>query len=239
MATKHTGKQFGSLLVLDGWSETTASGNPKQIFRVRCSCGQEYRRAAVSILYAKNKSSLRCSSCAEQAHGAASATGYKHPLYRIWWGMVQRCYNPLTAYYIHYGGRGVTVCDHWRGDRPNGEAATVDGFHNFVADMGERPSGHTLDRRDNNKGYSADNCRWATKKQQQNNKRTNVYVTLGGRTLSITEWGERLGHPSPSMWAARARAFGIPLEEALALLVAHYPNPVSKWKKIFAPLLTA
>lgn len=82
-----------------------------------------------------------------------------HPLYRTWNGMLKRC-NPANAtIYPRYAGRGITVCPEW-----------VASFWRFVDDMGERPEGHSLDRIDNDKGYSADNCRWATWHQQQRNR---------------------------------------------------------------------
>lgn len=83
----------------------------------------------------------------------------EHPLYSTWLSMRQRCNTKTTWSYPYYGGRGITVCPEW------------DNFWQFVADMGKRPEGHTLDRIDNDKGYSADNCRWATKKEQVDNRR--------------------------------------------------------------------
>lgn len=93
-------------------------------------------------------------------------------MYRLWGDMVNRCTNPSNRNFKHY--------DRWRK------------FENFIADVGERPSGKTLDRIDNDKGYSPDNFRWATRAQQARNRRTNVKVTIGGKTQTLAEWIELL-----------------------------------------------
>jgi hypothetical protein len=89
----------------------------------------------------------------------------KHPLYETWKHIVQRCYNPNRRDYPDYGGRGITVCDRWRNSFPN-----------FLADMGERPAGSSLDRIDVNGNYEPPNCRWASAIEQANNKRPGVAV---------------------------------------------------------------
>ena len=81
---------------------------------------------------------------------------------RRWSAMKNRCYNPNDAAYKNYGGRGIKVCDRWLGE---------DGFYNCMVDMGTMPDGYSLDRIDNNKDYSPDNCRWATRNTQRANQR--------------------------------------------------------------------
>lgn len=109
----------------------------------------------------------------------------KHPLYGTYNSMIGRCYTPTNKMYDNYGGRGIKVCDRWVGDCA---------FINFLLDMGERPSPkHSLDRINNNGNYSPENCRWATSKEQANNKRSNILLTFNGKTQNMTQWAEELG----------------------------------------------
>lgn len=109
---------------------------------------------------------------------------YKHGKpdgYRSWSSMHERCKSQKHIHYKNYGGRGIKVCDRWTGDN---------GFRNFLEDMGPRPGPeYSIDRIDNNGDYCPENCRWATAKEQANNRRTNR--TIDGKTLA--EWGDELG----------------------------------------------
>jgi hypothetical protein len=110
----------------------------------------------------------------------------ENPYHSIYRGMLRRCYVPSCDHFDKYGGRGITVCERWRDEN--------NGYKNFEADMGERPSSkHTLDRINNNGNYEPDNCKWSTKKEQQRNRRTNVLVTIRGVTKCLIEWAEESG----------------------------------------------
>ncbi len=107
-------------------------------------------------------------------------------IYQAYSSMVHRCYSIGRQNYKYYGGRGIKICDRWK-----------DSFENFYEDMGERPDGKTLDRIDNDGDYTPENCRWATRKEQQRNTRKNVMLTYNGRTQCIAAWAEEYGlHPS-------------------------------------------
>lgn len=99
----------------------------------------------------------------------------------IWAGMIQRCANPKRQSFKHYGGRGIAVCERW-----------LD-FMNFLADMGECPPGHSIERKDNDLGYSPGNCHWLLLEKQSQNKRNNIYVEVEGEAVCVEEAGRRLG----------------------------------------------
>lgn len=98
-----------------------------------------------------------------------------------WTGMKQRCSNPKSPDYYRYGGRGITFDERWRE------------YKNFLADMGERPKGMTLDRIDVNGNYTKRNCRWADAKTQCNNTRANLYISYSGQNKTATEWSRITG----------------------------------------------
>lgn len=101
-------------------------------------------------------------------------------MHKNWSDMKQRCFNKNNPRYKDWGGRGITICKRWMK------------FENFLADMGERPKGKSLDRIDNNGNYCKENCRWATRKEQQNNTRQNRIITYKGKTQNLTQWAKEL-----------------------------------------------
>ena len=96
--------------------------------------------------------------------------------YTTWFAMKQRCLNTENKDYLHYGGRGIKICDRWMK------------FENFFNDMGKRPKGKTIDRIDNNGNYELSNCRWATPKEQISNTRRVIYINFNGKIMIAKEW---------------------------------------------------
>lgn len=140
----------------------------------------------------------------ETIHGRAKTSEFN-----IWCNMRQRCYDQNHIYFVHYGGRGITVCERWRNN-----------FANFYEDMGKRPKGKSLDRIDNSKGYSPENCRWATHREQALNTRRNRFLTINGITKTLSEWIETSGLKSSTV---RQRYYVLkwPIEKSLT-------NPLGK-----------
>ncbi len=119
----------------------------------------------------------------------------KHPLYHIYYGIKDRCYNTKTPAYPRYGGRGIFMCDRWRNS-----------FHAFVYDMGIRPSPeHSIERVDNDLGYCPENCVWATRQQQSRNRSNNVVLSQDGKTMCLAEWAQELGMSQKLLYCRNQR----------------------------------
>lgn len=100
--------------------------------------------------------------------------------------MLNRCYNANHKYYNRYGGRGITVCDEWKNN--------FQAFYDWAISNGYRDD-LTLDRKDNDNGYSPENCRWTTKKEQSNNRENNIVITYNGKTQTLSQWAEEIRIP--------------------------------------------
>lgn len=175
------GKRFGLLTVLADASD----GQRYQMVRCLCDCGN-ITVIRKSRLTERPGGQLACG-CLRGRHTRHGDSNSK--LYRVWDSMVRRCHSETHKAFRSYGARGITVCPEWR---------DYCVFKQWAESSGYQP-GLTIDRIDNDGGYRPDNCRWATRKQQQNNRRTCVYVERDGQRLTLTEWSELLGVPRHSV----------------------------------------
>ena len=152
------GNRYGRLLVV---AQAPNIGNVTA-WECRCDCGSTRIATGIKLRYGGHQS---CG-CARRKHGHTKYRQRSSQTYKSWQHMMQRCTNKKLPQWKDYGGRGISVCERWKLRPPRGQ-----GFNNFLADMGERPANRTLDRIDNDAGYGPDNCRWATRSQQQSNQR--------------------------------------------------------------------
>jgi hypothetical protein len=124
--------------------------------------------------------------------------------YNIWVSMRQRCNNPKNDQFSLYGGRGIKVCERWQKS-----------FEHFLQDMGPKPDRMSLERVDNEQGYSPANCRWASAAEQSRNNRRTHFLSFNGETLPLVDWAKRLGIHHQTLRNRLKR--GWPLQEALQI----------------------
>jgi len=158
----------------------------KQVYaRVSAVCPQckaVFETSANRVATGRGKfCSKPCSTSAQHSKHGHAARGAASKTYASWMSMRQRCENPQHPAYPQYGGKGITVSKDWQA------------FNTFLADMGERPDGTSLERIDGTLGYSKSNCRWATRSEQQANIASNVHLVYQGQTYILAELARHLG----------------------------------------------
>jgi hypothetical protein len=169
------GQRFGKLIA----QEYVFSKKKKAYWKCQCDCGKEHV-APTAYLRIGDVTSCGCAHAPIVALLGAPAKSF--PEHAVWSGMLKRCASPSDKDFKNYGARGIEVCQEWK-----------DSFANFYRDMGQCPIDHTLERTDNNLGYSRENCKWATVGEQNRNKRTNIHVTINGETRIVSEWLQHYG----------------------------------------------
>jgi hypothetical protein len=152
----------------------------RRIIVVQCQCLTIHEVDRANVVNRSNPGCLGCRPPKAPTHGH-NRIGRESPTHRSWRSMLYRCEYPSQECWPRYGGNGVTVCERWHT------------FENFLTDMGERPSGTTLDRIENDKGYEPGNCRWATRHRQNLNRKNTKMVTFQGTTKPLADWADEYG----------------------------------------------
>lgn len=193
-----TGRKFHKLTAVKRAGFREGAKCRKSLWLCRCDCGRDAIVAYVELLAGATKSCGCIIGQHKRTHGATDT-----PEFKVWSSMHRRCTDPKVPGYPRYGGRGISVCERWND------------FANFLADVGVRPSpDHSIDRRDNDGNYEPANCRWATRIEQSNNRRSSLAVTLHGLTKTAAEW-ERERGLKPGI-VSRRLAKGWDIEKALS-----------------------
>lgn len=176
----HVGQRFTRWVVAGEAFRT----NQRKVVPCLCDCGVA-RNVENSHLFKGTSKSCGCLALelvTTHGHKTRKYAVGGSAEYRAWRAMHQRTGDPNYKGYENYGGRGIAVCESWCD------------FKNFYADMGDRPSGsHSIERMNNEMGYSPENCKWATRDDQAKNKRNNRILTDGKRTMHLAEWARELG----------------------------------------------
>ena len=197
------GQRFGKLLVVE---LTGIHDHKERHWRCVCDCGNEYIAKSSGLVHGQT---VQCRQCSYKQISQTNNRGLSEPkrLHGIYVNMMTRCYNSNYELFHRYGGRGIAVCDDWR---KGGFAA----FRAWALSNGYSDD-LTIERIDNDKGYSPDNCRWATRTEQANNRHTNRLLSLNGETDTMANWSRRLNIPYHAI-QTRIDRCGWSEEEALS-----------------------
>lgn len=209
----YVGRRFGKWLVTDA-TRAMIAGRERNALMCECDCGQ---RQFILPAALRLKQTTQCRTCSNRQKALMKSRlthgGSDTLLYRIWQSMKARCTKEYSGDFHRYGARGITVCDAWQ------NFAT---FRCWAESSGYR-QGLTIDRRDNDRGYEPDNCRWIDRKAQNRNRRNNKRYAFRGENLMISEIAERTG-VSRSMIYLRVTRYGFDIERAVAQPARGHPH---------------
>jgi hypothetical protein len=200
------GQRFGRLLVL-GFIGRNKHG--QAMWLCKCDCGEHFATLGASLLRGRTQS------CSCLSRDIIIQRNFRHglshtPEHIAWTHIIARCENPNEIGYKDYGGRGIAMCERWR-----------QSFKNFLEDMGPKPGPeYSVERIDNEKGYSPKNCKWATPTEQSNNKRNNNFLEYNGERLTMAEWARKIGM-AYGTFQMRVK-LGWPMEKILTVPIKQY-----------------
>lgn len=196
------GKRFGRLTITElAEPKTYPCGTTHRHWLCRCDCGNI---TIVSQSHLKTGEVKSCGCLNDERIRAPRVTNSHKRIHRIWKGMKDRCLNPNYHSYSRYGGRGITICDEWINDS--------NAFEKWAVSNGYSDE-FSIDRIDNDKGYSPDNCRWVDRITQQNNTSSNLYLEYAGIKLTASEWARKLGISRDVIYERYKK--GLPVEKVL------------------------
>ena len=200
------GTKFKHLTVVGTSTRKDVYGYDVEYYKCQCECGRVQEKSKTSL---RTKPDTKCRECA--GVDASRTKQLRKPRFpkerQTWKAMMERCSDIKHPAYPRYGGRGIGVCDRWHT------------FENFIADMGRCPEAMSIERVDNDKGYSPDNCKWATTEEQQRNRRSNRNMTANGKTQLLIDWAKELGTKPSTIWA-RVELYGWTEQDACTTPVA-------------------
>lgn len=193
-----TGHRYGRLSVIE---MAGRNKHNQRMWRCICDCGNTAEIIGFLLRQGQTQS---CGCLQRETIGSVKKSHgkSKSQIWSIHRSMMDRCYLPTSHAYHRYGGRGIVVCERWHD------------FENFYADMGDKPKGMSLERMNNDKPYSPENVRWASAKDQANNRRSNVVLEYCGKKQTMQQWCDELGLKIATVWA-RLNRYGYSVEKAL------------------------
>lgn len=194
-----TGRRFGRLVVLGQASRS-------RYWVCQCDCGRQKEIFSTNLTGGLTAS---CNCARTEQHRArllrhgdtarVNGTVRHTKEFQAWYGAKYRCFNPRDGGYKRYGGRGITMCEEWRND-----------YAAFLRDMGRAPTKkHSLDRIDVNGPYAPGNCRWATDSEQQNNRRSNRYLSYAGRVVTLAQLAAETGVKASTLISRLDRGWSV------------------------------